>query len=195
MKWIGLTGGIATGKSTVKKLAEGLGIPTIDADMISHQVTEKGQKGYDQVVSHFGKSFLNADLTLNRKQLGAVIFSDPLKRIELESILHPLIKEQVTALKKQYLNESQKYCIYDVPLLFEKNMQNDFDLTVLVWCDPQTQLQRLMTRNQYTQEQALLRVQSQMKMIDKVKLANYCLDNSTSLESLAIQFRNLLAKI
>ena len=132
MKWIGLTGGIATGKSTVKKLIEGRGHPVIDADLISHRLTEVGQVGYQNVVSHFGNSVVNPDQTLNRKALGQIIFNDSQQRAQLENILHPLIQVAVAQQKKMHLGANRALCFYDVPLLFEKNLKKEFDLVVMI---------------------------------------------------------------
>ncbi len=192
MKWIGLTGGIATGKSTAKKLIEGLGIPVIDADQISHQMTATGAEGLRQVVSHFGTEMLNPDQSLNRKKLGAIIFNDAQLRLKLENILHPLIQTEVQRLKTKYRDEGHKICFYDVPLLFEKNLASLFDHVVLVWCEPQEQLNRLIIRSQLSVEEAEARINSQIVMSEKIKRAHYCIDNSTTLENLQIQIHHLI---
>lgn len=192
MKWTGLTGGIATGKSTAIKLIEGLGIPVIDADQISHKLSDKGQIGYQNIVSHFGKDILNSDETIDRKKLGHIIFSEPLLKSDLESILHPLIKFEVLQQRKYYQDSGAKLCIYDVPLLFEKNLWKDFDSTVLIWCSKPTQLERLMKRSGLTLEEANLRIKNQEPMIDKVKLANHCVDNSGDIADLEKQIHKLI---
>lgn len=191
MKWIGLTGGIASGKSTAKKLFESLGAASIDADQVAHQVSALGSQGYDQVVSHFGHSFLQADKNLDRKKLATLIFSNSEQRLKLENILHPLIKVEVQKLKAVYQAAGASICIYDVPLLFEKNLGSQFDSSVLVWCDPNQQLNRLMARNQLTQAEAQSRIDVQLRMIEKVKRADHCLDNSTGLDNLKVQIVHL----
>lgn len=195
MKWIGLTGGIATGKSTVAKLVESLGNKVIDADQISHQVTRFGGEGYDAVVSQFGTEILKPDQQIDRKKLGEIIFSDVLKKQTLENILHPLIKDEVTKLKNKYQQQGEHFCFYDVPLLFENNLQNNFDFTVTVWCEPEIQLQRLMQRNHLTKAQAQLRIQNQWPLSQKVALSQYCIDNSgteVSLIQIVSSFLNLI---
>lgn len=191
MKWIGLTGGIATGKSTAKKLFEGLGAKTIDADLVAHAVTAIGAEGYEKVVSHFGKSFLQPDQSLDRKKLATLIFKDKIQRLKLEELLHPLIKKEVALQKGRFAQNGATLCIYDVPLLFEKNLRLEFDASVLIWCDRQQQQTRLMTRSQLTLEEAEARIQSQMRLIEKVKLADHCIDNSTDENQLALQVVNL----
>ena len=195
MKWIGLTGGIATGKSTVKKLIEGRGHPVIDADLISHQLTEVGQLGYRNVVSHFGNSVVNPDKSLNRKALGQIIFNDPHQRTKLENILHPLIQVELAQQKKIHLGANRAMCFYDVPLLFEKDLKKEFDLVVMVWCDPQIQKLRLMTRNHFSEAEAELRNAAQLNMAVKIKKSDYCLDNSTDLLSIEKQVENLVQTI
>ncbi len=192
MKWIGLTGSIATGKSTVKKLIEGRGFPVIDADAISHQLTAPQAEGYMQIVSYFGNSILNSDQSLNRALLASMIFNDVEKKNKLESILHPLIQIEVQKLKQIYFQQGNSICFYDVPLLFEKNLKPQFDRVVLVWCDLETQIQRLKIRNQLSDEDAQKRIQSQLLMSVKIKNADHCLDNSHDLKSLEKQVSHLL---
>lgn len=192
MKWTGLTGGIATGKSTAAKLIESMGVPVVDADQISHRLSEVGQAGYEKIVSHFGQQILNNDLSIDRKKLGQIIFSDAQLKSDLENILHPLIKIEVQKKRKEYQSSGVSLCFYDVPLLFEKNLSKDFDTTVLIWCDNSTQLERLMKRNGLTIEEAYLRIKNQMPMIDKVRLSEHCVDNSGDIEDLEKQIRRLI---
>lgn len=195
MKWIGLTGGIATGKSTAKRLIEGLGHPVIDADIISHDITQVGREGYVKIVSQFGKDILYADQSLNRKALGQIIFNDPNKRLQLEQILHPIIQTEVQVQKSRYASLQKKICFYDVPLLFEKDLQKNFDLVVLVWCDATIQKLRLIARNQLTEAEAQSRLNSQLEMSYKIKKSNFCIDNSTNLQGLEKQVQNLIQKL
>ena len=190
-----MTGGIATGKSTVKKLIEGLGFPVIDADLISHELTQVSKAGYDAVVSHFGNSVLNPDQTLNRKALGEIVFNDFEKRTQLENILHPLIKTEVVRQKAVHAAAQVKLCFYDVPLLFEKDLKKEFDLVIMVWCDPALQKVRLAARSQLTEVAVQSRLSSQMKLGDKIKNSDYCLDNSTDHAGLEKQVTALLQTI
>lgn len=195
MKWTGLTGSIATGKSTAKKLIEGLGISVVDADQISHKLTEVDQLGYQKILSHFGSSILHSDLTIDRKKLGQIIFSDINQKNVLENILHPLIRDEVQNLKKFYEKSGAEICFYDVPLLFEKNMQEQFDHIVLVWCSPPIQLARLMMRNQLTETEAKLRMSHQLPMSVKIKQSHFCLDNSSDIEDLSAQIKKLIPRL
>ena len=194
MKWIGLTGGIATGKSTVKKLILSRGVSVIDADEISHKITAINEIGYKSVVSHFGNIVLNSDMSLNRKKLGEIVFNNVEQRLQLEKILHPLIQVEVSKLKKSFEQKMEKVTFYDIPLLFEASNQAEFDAVVVVWCDPEIQKKRLMLRNGLTESEALYRIQAQWPLTEKVKLASHCLDNSTDEEALQLQVNNLLAQ-
>lgn len=195
MKWVGLTGSIATGKSTAKKLIEGLGFPVIDADLISHELTQTGREGYQKIVSHFGNHLLQTDLGLNRKALGQIIFNDAEKRLQLEQILHPLIQKEVQTQKEKHAQNKVRLCFYDVPLLFEKDLKKSFDLVVLVWCDPLVQKLRLAARNQLTEDEVQSRLSSQTDMAYKIKNSDYCLDNSTNLRGLEKQIHRLVKTI
>lgn len=192
MKWIGLTGGIATGKSSAARLIEGLGYPVIDADQIAHKLSEPKKVGYEKIVDFFGPNILNNDFTIDRKKLGQLIFSDPRLKYELENILHPLIRNEVQLQKDKYRDLGKTLCFYDVPLLFEKNLQYDFDATVLVWCNEETQIERLSKRNNLTQEEVLLRLKNQTPLIEKVKLARFCIDNSGTKDELGKQTQILI---
>lgn len=178
MKWIGLTGSIATGKSTVSRLIESRDIPVVDADQISHQLTKVGEEGYEKIVSHFGTDFIRSDLQLDRKKISELVFSNARAKEELESILHPLIKLEVEKKKKDHQKNGAKICFYDVPLLFEKQLQNDFDKVVMVWCDPPLQKERLMLRNRISEPEAIILLSQQWPMSYKISHADYCLDNS-----------------
>lgn len=195
MKWIGLTGGIATGKSAAKEILEQLEVPVIDADQIAHFVSQPGQQGFIEVVKSFGPQILTPEGLLDRSRLGEIIFKSEEKKLLLESILHPIIQAEVQRQKKHFENFGFPICFYDVPLLFEKKLQDQFFCTVLIWCDYETQLRRLVERNNLSVEQALDRIRSQIPLSDKLPLATYCIDNSTTLESLQKQIESLLVKL
>lgn len=195
MKWTGLTGGIATGKSTAKKLIEGLGFPVVDADQISHMLTGIGAEGYQKVLSQFGKDILAEDLSLDRKKLATLVFNDMKKKEQLEAILHPLIQQEVLLQKSQHQKAGVQLCFYDVPLLFEKNLAAQFDYSILIWCDAQAQVQRLMSRNKFSLEDAMLRIKNQLPLIEKVSRADYCVDNSGGMADLEKQLKYLIYQL
>ena len=193
LKWYGLTGGIATGKSTVARLLQGRGFPVIDADQIAHQLTEKNQPGYNQIVKDFGRGILDADQNIDRKKLAQIIFNNSTEKDKLESILHPLIQQKVQSLKSDYKAKNFLMCFYDVPLLFEKKIETQFDAVILVYAQPEVQLQRLMARNQLTRAEAESRIKNQSPMPDKIKKSHFCLDNSTDVDDLETQVETLCA--
>lgn len=195
MKWIGLTGGIATGKSTATEVIRGLGLTVIDADKISHQLSEIGERGYEKMLAHFGPQILKSDLSIDRKKLGQLVFADHKMKSDLENILHPLIRIEVQLQKKIQQENGDRLCFYDVPLLFEKKLESEFDATVLIWCDHKTQLERLIKRDGLTEFEALARLSHQLLMTDKVKKANFCIDNSGDRADLQRQIQKLIKSL
>ena len=191
LRWYGLTGGIATGKSTVAGLLKSRGFAVIDADQIAHQLSDKNEPGYVQIVKDFGPDILDPDQNIDRKKLGQMIFNDLKLKSKLEVILHPLIQQKVQALKADYKIKNHKMCFYDVPLLFEKNMKSHFDAVILVYAQPQMQLQRLIARNKLSLTEAENRIKNQSPMPDKIKKSQFCLDNSTDVSDLEYQVDTL----
>ena len=164
MKWIGITGGIATGKSTVTQRLRTLGYDVLDADEVAHRVTDLV---LPQIFQTFGESVKNPDGSLNRKALGALIFGHEEQRKELEAIIHPLVRVQVAAEKSQLEKSGRAVAFYGVPLLYEKQMEKDFDAVILVSSTPDLQLERLQKRNSLGEIEALARVKSQIPLKDK----------------------------
>lgn len=173
---LGLTGGIATGKSTVVKIFHQLGFPVVDADEIARQVVEPDTPGLQAVVSFFGHEVLTAEGRLNRKQLGAIIFADKQKRATLNQLLAPYIQ---TAILKEI--EAKKttasLVIVDIPLLFEAGYERYMDQVAVVYVPEAMQLQRLMTRDQLTESAAFQRIRSQWPIEKKRALADIVFDN------------------
>lgn len=191
MKTIAVTGGIASGKSTITKLLQNMGAPIIDLDKIGHSVMEPGTVGWNNVIAFFD-GVLNPDKTINRSKLGAIVFQDAQERKLLNSILHPLImKELKRMLTLDCYMQSPVPIVVEVPLLFETNLQYMFDETWCVWVDKATQIERLMQRNNLTQEEALRRINSQMSLDDKQYLANEIIDNTLSRKEIIDRLREL----
>lgn len=190
MKWIGLTGGIATGKSTVAGILRGYSEPVIDADEIVHTLLQPKQLGYQRVIEHF--DFVLEDGALDRFELARCIFNDSKKREQLESILHPLVQEEVCRQKTSLEERGVERAFYDVPLLFEKNIEKQFNDIVLVVCSLDLQKQRMRERNQWSEEDIELRLKAQMPIEEKRKLANHVIKNNGSLEDLKVQVQKLL---
>ncbi|TFE27790.1 dephospho-CoA kinase [Cohnella luojiensis] len=180
---IGLTGGIATGKSTVAGLLTERGAILIDLDGIAREVVEPGQPSLLAVAERFGQAVLQADGTLDRKKLGAVVFADPAERKALEEILHPAIR----AVMKQRMDYHQahtpkKLVVVDVPLLYESGLESYFEQVMVVYVPRQVQLLRLLERDKLSMEEALKRLEAQMNIEEKKQRADILIDNSGSLE-------------
>lgn len=189
---IGLTGGIASGKSTVAKLLAAHGADTIDADQVARDVVELGTPGLEEVVQAFGVSVLTESGQLDRQKLAAVIFSDPEKRKVLEAILHPLIKARTT----QLISESENsVVVYSVPLLVEAKVDYPFDFIVTVEAGEAIQIERLVRSRGLDQSQAQERLDAQASREQREAKANFVLDSSGTLEQLAEQVDSLWLKI
>lgn len=195
LAWVGLTGGIATGKSTVSGLIRAQGIPVIDADELAREVVKPQTKGLQQVVNLFGPDVLAADGSLDRARMGQIVFRDRQKLDQLENIIHPLIRERVEELKRELRAAGHHLAIYDVPLLFEKNMEPLFDGVIVVACDSEQQLQRFIARNGVDEMAARARITQQLPIEDKVKRADWVVDNSGTKAQLEKNVNALLAEL
>jgi len=174
----GLTGGIASGKTTVVQLFQELGAEIIDADDIAHQVVEPGREGLERIKEHFGSSMLTAKGRLERARLAEAVFADPVCLEKLNSLLHPLIVQQITErLENLRLFDFGGVAIVDVPLLFECGWQGMFDRSIVVYCEPDMQLRRLMNRSGLDAVQAAARLAAQMPLCEKKALADFIIDN------------------
>ncbi|GAF67054.1 dephospho-CoA kinase [Bacillus sp. TS-2] len=189
---IGLTGGIASGKSTVSNYLKNKEIPIVDADQIARQVVEPGQPAYLEIVNHFGTDILLPSKQINRPKLGKLIFDDEQKRLKLNDIVHPAVRSQMLLEKEHYQKQDHQQIVMDIPLLYESQLFYLVDRVLLVYVDENVQLQRLMQRNQYDRETALARIHSQWKLIDKKKRADAIIDNNGSLEATYQQIETIL---
>ncbi|KAM6451207.1 dephospho-CoA kinase domain-containing protein isoform 1-T4 [Liasis olivaceus] len=193
---VGLSGGIASGKSTVAALLQELGCVVIDADVIARQVVQPCFQAYQRIVHSFGPEILLENGEINREILGSIIFSQPEKRKLLNSITHPEIQKEMLKQILKYFVLGYRYVILDIPLLFETKMLSKFmKHTVVVYCDPQAQLSRLMHRNGLTQTEAEARIAAQMPLAQKVKLADHVIDNSGEAEATKRQVLELHAAL
>lgn len=195
MKWIGLTGGIASGKSTVTKFLRTLGFEVLDADQISHELTQIQGPALDEIFRTFGIGVRNLDGSLNRDQLGQLVFgrADQLKKLEL--ILHPLVREKIAAEKARLFKVGKSAVFYDVPLLYEKAIEKDFDAVIVVYCSREQQLTRLMDRNALSAEQAEARLASQLPLEDKKKRAHHVVNNTRDHLFLESEILRVLAEL
>ena len=184
---IGLTGGIASGKSTVLTYFKDKGIPYIDADIVAREVVEPGTEGLKAIVDTFGSHVLHADGTLNREALGAIVFHNEEKRQLLNSCLKTHIRNRIMELTSQYEEGNTPILIYDIPLLIEGEWYTMMDEVWLVDVNETTQLERLMNRNGYTREDAIARINSQMRLDDKRAYADVIIDNNGTPHDLTVQ--------
>jgi len=181
---IGLTGGIVSGKTTVADMFRELGADIIDADIIAREVVRPKKKAWEKIVKHFGVGILRENQEINRKKLGNIVFSDKNKLKLLNQITHPEITELIKKKLENIINNNNRnnVCIVDVPLLFETGFENMMNKIIVVYLDPKKQINRLMKRNNLTREDALKRIKTQIPIEEKVKMADYIIDNSNSLE-------------
>lgn len=178
MKWVGLTGGIASGKSTVSRHLVERSIPVIDADEIAREVVKAGSSGLKAVVTEFGTDILQPDGSLDRRKLGQKVFGNPDLLHKLESITHPLIREETRRRRCMYEDLQKPLAIYDIPLLFETKAEEQFDAIVVVSSTLEQQRERLRRRNQLTPEEIEMRIASQIPLKFKEEKADFVLQNN-----------------
>jgi len=195
VKLIGLTGGIASGKSTVAKILQQLGAAIVNADVLSREVVEPGQAAWNEIVAAFGPEILQQDQTLDRQKLRTLIFNNPAARKQLEAIIHP----RVRALAEQRIREQTEagfaVIVYEVPLLFEAKIHEWLRPVILVACDVEIQRRRLEQRDQIDSAAAQKHIDAQMSLEEKRRLANYVIENNGTLDDLERQVREVLGKI
>jgi dephospho-CoA kinase len=184
MYLVGLTGGIASGKSYVASLLGELGASTVDADQVAREVVVPGSTGLVQVVGAFGFEILLPSGELDRAKLGEIVFADPEKRIELENILHPLIKARTTQLIS---DQPSEIVVYAVPLLVEANVDYPFDTIITVEAGVENQVSRLMTSRQMSESDARARIEAQTTSPERVARANFVIDSSGPKEQTKLQ--------
>lgn len=185
---IGLTGGIASGKSTVSEMFKNLNMPVVDADKIAREVVMPGQEAYKQIVEKFGPEILREDQTLDRKKLGQIVFSDPKRREQLNKITHPAIRAHMLKERDQYVQAKEKCVVLDIPLLFESKLMHFVEKIIVVYVDEEVQIRRLMNRDQFSEREAKQRIQAQMPLKEKRKQADAVIDNNGTI---AESFRQL----
>jgi len=187
MRVIGLTGGIASGKSTVTDiLKKRFNYIVIDADQLARQAVELGSPGLDKVAAVFGQQVLNENGELNRSLMGELIANDQQTRKILNSIVHPEIKKLYDQQIQYYESVGVPAVFFDCPLLFESNLQNTVDETILVVADKEIRIKRIMERDQLSREQAIKRIEMQMSDEEKIALADTIIENNGSLDDLLI---------
>ncbi|QBG57362.1 dephospho-CoA kinase [Bacillus amyloliquefaciens] len=190
---IGLTGGIASGKSTVARMLIDKKITVIDADVIAKQAVEKGMPAYGQIVEAFGKEILLENGGIDRKKLGAIVFTDEQKRLTLNQIVHPAVRAEMMKQRDEAVARKEQFVVLDIPLLYESGLDYLVGKVLVVTVPADIQLKRLMERNALTEEEAMSRIASQMPLADKTKKADAVIDNSGSLEHTKHQLEEILS--
>ncbi len=185
---VGLTGGVATGKSTVSAMFRALGCVIIDADLLAREVVEPGQPAYREIVEAFGPGVLQPDGGLDRKALGAVVFADSARRRRLEAITHPRIREQFAARLAELAGQGfDGIVIFDAPVMIESGNYRTMDRLVVVTSDEASQVARQQARDVLGEAGARRRIESQMPLAEKARLADYVVDNSGGLAATEAQ--------
>lgn len=191
---IGLTGSIASGKSTVSLMFDEFRIPVVDADKIAREVVYPGEEAYNKIIETFGTHVLREDKTLNRKKLGEIVFDDQEKLEALNQIVHPAIRKRIIEKRDGFVQDGASCVVLDIPLLFESNLTNFVDKTIVVYVDENVQLQRLMERDEFGESEALKRIKSQMPVKEKAKLADAVINNNSSKTVTFEQLEDILRK-
>ncbi len=195
MLWVGLTGGIGSGKSTVAAILESLGITVISADRLAHDVMVAGSNGAAHIQKTFGNSVVAADGSVDRAKLGAIVFGDPGKRLALEEIIHPEVRKRSASEKARLEARGDAVAVYEIPLLFEKKLEDQFDLIVTVAVSSEIQVERLMKRSELTTEQAYARIASQLSQDLKIQASDFVIWNDGDERELRKQTQKILAEI
>ena len=194
MKIVGLTGGISSGKSTVSSYLKQLKIPVIDADEVARKVVEPNSQGARKIRKTFSSDVFEEDGSLNRQKLGSLIFSNAENRQKLDDLLQPLIKIMILDEIEEYRQKGENMIVLDLPLLFEKQYEELCEEIIVVYIPKELQLERLMKRNQYTKQEALSRIDSQLSIEEKRKRATVLFDNQGTVQQLYQQVEQWLVE-
>lgn len=189
---VGLTGGYASGKSTVAGMFVKFGAILIDADRLARKVMEPGKPAWSEIVYHFGKGILLGNREIDRKSLGEIVFKDKEEREKLNAIVHPrVLEEELKSIEKIREREPDAITILSVPLLIESGHYRHCDKIIVVTVDEETHIKRLMERDGFSREEAVRRINSQLPLSEKVKYADFVIDNSGSIEDTERQVREV----
>jgi len=193
---VGLTGGIASGKSLVARVFKDLGAHVIDADRIVHDLLEPDQSACREVLDHFGKDILLPNGGIDRRKLGEIVFNDPEERAWLNSCLHPKVFHvYTTQVKHLQCRQPDAIVIFNAALLIETGYHRNMDRVVVIYADREQQIERLSLRDKFTREQALARIASQMPLAEKRAHADYVIDNTGNREDAEVQARKVFQKL
>jgi len=193
---VGLTGGVACGKSTVSAMFRELGARIIDADVLAREALEPGRPAYKDTVCIFGKRILGSDGRIDRKALAGIVFGDPAKRSMLEAVVHPRVfEEEERIYDEMAVSDPHRLIIFDAALICETGADKRLDRLVVVWCRPETQLKRLIGKSGMSKEDAILRLQAQMPIDEKRKHATHVVDNDGGMEDTRAQVERIYREL
>lgn len=191
---IGLTGSIASGKSTVANMLKEYGFPIVDADLVARQVVEPGSETLQKIADVFGPEVITPEGTMDRAKVGSIIFHDESKRKVLNDIIHPAIRAEMLRQRDEHVANGAKTVIMDIPLLFESKLQHYVEKILVVSVNEETQLKRLIERNQLNEEDAKARISSQLPLSIKEQGADAVINNNGSIEETRQQLEDILNK-
>ena len=192
LKVLGLTGGIGSGKSTVAKLIAELGVPVLDADQLAREVVEPGRPALAEVAAAWPEA-IGPDGKVARKRLADIVFADPAQRLRLEAIMHPRIQALADERLAELARKGHALAFYEASLLVESGRYKDFDGLVVVTASPETQLERVLARGDLSEAEAQARIDAQLPLLAKVRVATHLVDNDGELEATKSQVERLLA--
>ena len=188
---IALTGGIATGKTWVRARFDDLGVPTIDADVLAREVVAPGTPGLTAVVNRFGRDMLTGAGSLDRQKLGRLVFADTDARRALEGIIHPEVRRSIDEWFDALDPRVHRWAIADIPLLYETGRDRDFDGVIVVACDPETQVKRIVARDGLTEQEARQRVAAQLPIEEKAARGDYVIRTDGTLDETDEQVKGI----
>jgi dephospho-CoA kinase len=192
---VGLTGGIASGKTTVSQMFRDAGVPVICADELARGVVRPGSRALEEIARVFGDQVIGPDGELNRTALAQMVFQDPSRRKSLEAIIHPKVEDERNRHLSDLQREGYELAVVDVPLLYETGLDRSFDVIIVVYVPQQVQEERLEARNHMTREAIRARVDAQMPIDEKKRRADYILDNSGTIEETRRQLDKILEEL
>jgi dephospho-CoA kinase len=192
---IGLTGGIATGKSYVRARFESLGVPTIDADLLAREAVAPGSEGLAAVARRFGSGVLDAAGALDRQALARIVFADPAARRDLEGIVHPFVRRRADEWFRSLDPKRVPFAVADIPLLFETGGQGAYDAVVVTACDPEEQVRRIVARDRVSESEARQRLAAQLPIDEKVLRADFVIRTDGTHEETDRQVRDVITRL
>ncbi|OLD36317.1 MAG: dephospho-CoA kinase [Nitrospirae bacterium 13_1_40CM_2_62_10] len=193
---VGLTGGLATGKSSVARLFQDCGAIVIDADVLAREAVEPGRPAWRDIVRVFGKKVLQPDRALDRRTLGRIVFGTRAKLKQLNAIVHPRVAREQNRLTREIVSkEPDAVIIYDAPVLIEAGAHNRMNKIIVVAADQATQIKRLCNRSHFSRAEALRRIRSQLPLAQKIKLADYVIDGTLSFEQTKNEVQRIYAQL